>query len=167
MQHPKMGTRTNISAANKQMLISKLILEVVSCWLDLCAAEGCCLAPVPLASHPAHTGTGRTAAEEDGTNGSSRGQEHVHLQASQLALVKPVLKALPERCPSFCCLGEFYTSESGFIMMPEHQKEMSEITHRMAQTALTPQKFPELKIVSEDIASGHSGCISVFFQKSI
>lgn len=153
------------------MLISKLILKIVSCWLGFCAAEGCCqcLAPVPSASHPAHASTGCTVAGEDGTNGFSRGQEHVHLQVPQLALVKPVLKALPERRPSFCCLGDFYTSKSGFVMMPETKGRCQKLCtgwHEPPRCHRGIQKFPELKIVSEDVASGHSGRIAVIFRKA-
>jgi len=71
-------------------------------------------------------------------------QEHVHLRVPQLGPVKPVLNALLGRCPSLCCFGEFYTSKPGFVMMPEHRREMSEITRGMARTGPTPQRKSEL-----------------------
>lgn len=102
--------------------------------------------------------------------GSSRGGEHVHLRASQLALVKPVLKALPERRPSCCCLEEFYTSKLGFVMMPEHRREMSEIMHRTARNSPTPQRNSEVSRIKNRF---RRGCQWLFwsyfcyFQKNI
>lgn len=97
---------------------------------------------MPLASHPAHAGT--RWQRRRGRRAPGGGQEHVRPPASQLALVKPVPKALPERRPSCCRLGEFYTSPSGFVMMPEHQREMSEITHGMARTTPMPPRNSEV-----------------------